>query len=472
MCAAPRCSGDMYGSVPMHGGGLGQPRDHRPRQRSRPRSGRCRSRPAARRRRASSTFAGFRSRWTTPRACACASAANSRPNTAAVSAGGSGPARDARAQVASLDQRHREPRRCRPASPWRSTLTIAGCSRRVSTSISRAKRATTSGLVGQRRRQELQRDDLRRRRRRRGRRCPCRRRPGALRRDSRRRRCRCDRSRERSAGVPSMRARARDVDFRGARRTGDHARRLRGQRRVASGAEQVQRASVDSTLQPSKPVYGLPAAPALAARPRAAENAAETRGFARAAPGGTAVAKRPIPCRFPSTSAIPSPASPRRGRRRRRRRRPVAPSSPPAPRPRPPSSSTRAPTGCTSAPPARSTARSRSRSARAASASSARATIGRRSAATGSARRARRRASTSSSPCGYPTPAQARMGFTGGAIGIHGPPRGCDDASPSWRRWWRRTGRPAASPSPPTRRSRRSPPGCASSEVKEVRLAA
>jgi murein L,D-transpeptidase YafK len=26
-------------------------------------------------------------------------------------------------------------------------------------------------------------------------------------------------------------------------------------------------------------------------------------------------------------------------------------------------------------------------------------------------------------PVGYPTPAQARMGFTGGAIGIHGPPR-------------------------------------------------
>jgi L,D-peptidoglycan transpeptidase YkuD (ErfK/YbiS/YcfS/YnhG family) len=27
-------------------------------------------------------------------------------------------------------------------------------------------------------------------------------------------------------------------------------------------------------------------------------------------------------------------------------------------------------------------------------------------------------------PVAYPTPAQARMGFTGGAIGIHGPPRG------------------------------------------------
>jgi murein L,D-transpeptidase YafK len=27
-------------------------------------------------------------------------------------------------------------------------------------------------------------------------------------------------------------------------------------------------------------------------------------------------------------------------------------------------------------------------------------------------------------PVGYPTPAQARMGFTGSAIGIHGPPRG------------------------------------------------
>src|SRR5262245_22054744 len=27
-------------------------------------------------------------------------------------------------------------------------------------------------------------------------------------------------------------------------------------------------------------------------------------------------------------------------------------------------------------------------------------------------------------PVGYPTTAQARVGFTGGAIGIHGPPRG------------------------------------------------
>jgi len=27
-------------------------------------------------------------------------------------------------------------------------------------------------------------------------------------------------------------------------------------------------------------------------------------------------------------------------------------------------------------------------------------------------------------PVQYPTPAQARMGFTGSAIGIHGPPRG------------------------------------------------
>jgi murein L,D-transpeptidase YafK len=27
-------------------------------------------------------------------------------------------------------------------------------------------------------------------------------------------------------------------------------------------------------------------------------------------------------------------------------------------------------------------------------------------------------------PVGYPTPTQARMGFTGSAIGIHGPPRG------------------------------------------------
>jgi murein L,D-transpeptidase YafK len=27
-------------------------------------------------------------------------------------------------------------------------------------------------------------------------------------------------------------------------------------------------------------------------------------------------------------------------------------------------------------------------------------------------------------PVGYPTAEQARMGFTGGAIGIHGPPRG------------------------------------------------
>ena len=32
-------------------------------------------------------------------------------------------------------------------------------------------------------------------------------------------------------------------------------------------------------------------------------------------------------------------------------------------------------------------------------------------------------------PVAYPTPAQARAGFTGSAIGIHGPPRGLDGAS-------------------------------------------
>ncbi len=31
-------------------------------------------------------------------------------------------------------------------------------------------------------------------------------------------------------------------------------------------------------------------------------------------------------------------------------------------------------------------------------------------------------------PIGYPTPAQAARGFTGYAVGIHGPPRGMDDA--------------------------------------------
>ena len=32
-------------------------------------------------------------------------------------------------------------------------------------------------------------------------------------------------------------------------------------------------------------------------------------------------------------------------------------------------------------------------------------------------------------PVAYPTPAQARAGFTGSAIGIHGPPRGLEDAA-------------------------------------------
>ncbi len=32
-------------------------------------------------------------------------------------------------------------------------------------------------------------------------------------------------------------------------------------------------------------------------------------------------------------------------------------------------------------------------------------------------------------PVAYPTPAQARAGFTGSAIGIHGPPRGLDGAA-------------------------------------------
>ena len=32
-------------------------------------------------------------------------------------------------------------------------------------------------------------------------------------------------------------------------------------------------------------------------------------------------------------------------------------------------------------------------------------------------------------PISYPTPAQAAQGFTGGAVGIHGPPRGMDAAA-------------------------------------------
>jgi murein L,D-transpeptidase YafK len=31
-------------------------------------------------------------------------------------------------------------------------------------------------------------------------------------------------------------------------------------------------------------------------------------------------------------------------------------------------------------------------------------------------------------PVGYPTPAQQKLGFTGGAVGIHGPPRGASGA--------------------------------------------
>ena len=143
MAPPRRCSGDMYGSVPSTAAvsvsRVIGPVSISASRRAMPKSASCA--PSA----PSSTFAGLRSRWTTPRSCAWASAANSAPNTAAVSAGGSGPRRDARAQIAALDQRHREPRR----AVLRAVRQHAHDRRMLEAreqSISRAKRATTSGL--------------------------------------------------------------------------------------------------------------------------------------------------------------------------------------------------------------------------------------------------------------------------------------------------------------------------------------
>ena len=216
------------------------------------------------------------------------------------------------------------------------------------------------------------------------------------------------------------RAGARDVDLRRAGRAGDHRVCVRGKRRVASGAEQVQRGAPFYSRR--KGCLRLPAPRARRGAPTRPENPLNDAGLRRDLTDGTAVAKRAGPCprssrSWSSLSSVPRP-----------RRLPSSSSSllvrVLAARTRPRSSSTRAPTRCTCAATARSSARSPSRSGCAASASSARATTARRSAATGWARRARRSTSTSSCPSQYPTPAQARMGFTGGAIGIHGPPRG------------------------------------------------
>ena len=150
-----RCSGDMYGSVPSTAAVWVSrvtfgPVSSSASRCAMPKSASCA--PSA----PSSTFAGLRSRWTTPRSCACASAANRRAKTAAVSGGGSAPGRDARAQVAALDQRHREPRR----AVLRSVREHADDGRMFQARERRdlAREAGDDvGIVGQRRREELQR---------------------------------------------------------------------------------------------------------------------------------------------------------------------------------------------------------------------------------------------------------------------------------------------------------------------------
>ena len=141
-----RCSGDMYGSVPITAAvsvsrvSASAPLSASASIRAIPKS--ARRAPAA----ASRTLPGFRSRWTTPRSCAWASAANSRPNTDAVSSGGSAPrAKRARRSLPSTSSIANQG--MPPSLPWASTRTIAGCSRRASAAISRAKRTTISGLL-------------------------------------------------------------------------------------------------------------------------------------------------------------------------------------------------------------------------------------------------------------------------------------------------------------------------------------
>ena len=238
--AAPRrCSGDMYGSVPRTAAVWVSrvtfgPVSSSASRCAMPKSASCA--PSA----PSSTFAGLRSRWTTPRSCACASAANSRPKTAAVSGGGSAPvAMRARRSLpaTSAIANHGVP----SCVPCASTRTMAGCSRRVSVAISRAKRATTSGLSAS----------------------------AGARNFSATARAAVDRGRAVDGSHPAAaqarvdpvaadvgsgavdlghearaarnRAGARDVDLRRAGCAGDHRVCVRGKGRVASGAEQVQR---------------------------------------------------------------------------------------------------------------------------------------------------------------------------------------------------------------------------------------
>ena len=197
--AAPALLGRHVRQRAEDGRGLGQPRDIGPvsisaSRRAMPKSASCA--PSA----PSSTFAGLRSRWTTPR-CVRVRQRGEQPSEDGGGLGGGSGRGDARAQVGAFDQRHREPRRPVLRSvpehahdgrmfQARERLDLAGEAR------------DDVRVVGQRRRQELQRDGRRRRARSRGRRFPSRRRPAARRCGSRRRRFRCGRSRARSAGGP------------------------------------------------------------------------------------------------------------------------------------------------------------------------------------------------------------------------------------------------------------------------------
>ena len=68
---------------------------------------------------------------------------------------------------------------------------------------------------------------------------------------------------------------------------------------------------------------------------------------------------------------------------------------------------------------------------------------------------------------------QARLGFTGSAIGVHGPPRGFQTLRRAGDRWSTQRLDGRLHRRRHRRRDRaRSPPGCASTEVKEVRLVA
>ena len=253
------------------------------------------------------------------------------------------------------------------------------------------------------------------------------------------------------------RARARDVDLRRAGRTGDDRVCIRGERRVASGAEQVQRRGFHSNASPVKACLRSCRRARRRGRRRQPKSRAETRGFARAPAGGTAVAKRAVPCRFPSTSLLAVSLVLVLVRRRRgARRHPRC-----AARETAVVIDTRAhQMHLCAARQGRPHVRRRARHAR------------RRQAAPGRQPDAARplRAGPAARVEELPHLRPRRLPDAGaGAPGIHGQrdrhPRSAArlfDAGASWRCWSRRTGRPAASPSPPTTRSRPSPPGCAS----------